>query len=723
MKPSTKDNSDRHDSLVTMVLKLSLGYHIAWTATVILVVSVVIIWKLNDMSHSLVRQTALRDAISYNEAVAEFRTIYTSEVVARVKSQGIKVSHDYEQHSGAIPLPATFSKLLGDRLGSGESKCETRLYSDYPFPWREKGGSQDDFERDALQELQKNPDKAYHRFEIIEGASFLRYATADLMRTSCVECHNTHPESPKVDWAEGDVRGVLAIRIPLNDAIAHTNSELSETLWYMVLGSGAVGVVFGMTMLRLRKQAVNAQKITEKLSDNRNELVLAKRQVEMTHNNLQTKAIDLDRSRRAALNLMSDMRQARDAAEAATLAKSEFLANMSHEIRTPMTAILGFTDLLLDNVVKQENIDTVQTVKRNGEFLIGLINDILDLSKIDSGKLEVEQIACTPHEIVADVASLMQVRATAKDLSLEVQFEGLIPEKFQSDPTRLRQILINIVGNAIKFTETGSVQIVTRLLNKSGEQPKLQFNVIDTGIGIAEEDIDKLFLAFTQADGSTTRKFGGTGLGLTISRRLTELLGGKISVSSAIGKGTTFAVTVSTGPLDDVPLIRNTVTASVKTVPQRMANETQDRLHNFRILLIEDGPDNQRLISFLLKKAGAEVTIAGNGQIGFEMATAATEESQPFDVILMDMQMPVLDGYEATRKLRNNGYSSPIIALTAHAMSSDRNKCIDAGCDDYLTKPIDRIKLIDLVRDYAVTSPAKHEIVTVVENVRSAPHD
>ncbi|MFC1758126.1 PAS domain S-box protein [Planctomycetota bacterium] len=393
--------------------------------------------------------------------------------------------------------------------------------------------------------------------------------------------------------------------------------------------------------------------------------------------------------------------EAKESAESSNRAKSEFLANMSHEIRTPMTAILGFTDLLLDSVEKPEDIDAVRTVKDNGDYLIDLINDILDLSKIEAGKIEMELIECSAHEIVADVASLMRVRAAAKGLPLDVRFDGPIPMKIQSDPTRLRQILINIVGNAIKFTETGSVQIVARLLNEIGEEPKLQFDVIDTGIGIAESDVEKLFMAFTQVDNSTTRRFGGTGLGLTISKRLVEALGGEMFVVSTVGKGSTFSFLVPTGPLDDVKWAQNASEATVASVDVIVDDEDESPLTDRRILLAEDGPDNQRLIGFVLKKAGAEVTLADNGKIGLEMATAAKSEGRPFDVILIDMQMPVLDGYSATRRLREEGCTQPIIALTAHAMPTDRQKCLDAGCDDYAAKPIDRKKLISLVARYS----------------------
>jgi len=394
------------------------------------------------------------------------------------------------------------------------------------------------------------------------------------------------------------------------------------------------------------------------------------------------------------------MEELYQAAEAASRAKSEFLANMSHEIRTPMTAILGFSDVLLGSATDRERLDAVTTIKQNGKHLIGIINDILDLSKIEAGKLEVERIQHSPCQIVSEVVSLMRVRANAKNLPLDVEYDGPIPQAIQSDPTRLRQILINLIGNAIKFTEVGKVRLVARLLDAESDEPKMQFEVVDSGIGMTEEQIARLFKPFHQADSSTTRKFGGTGLGLTISKRLAEKLGGDIAVTSTPGEGSTFTVTVGTGPLDGVKLLDNPVEAQVSTEPDKKPTAPKTKL-DCRVLLAEDGPDNQRLIAFLLKKAGADVTLAENGQIAHDLALAARDQRTPFDVILMDMQMPVMDGYDATGRLREAGYAGPIIALTAHAMSTDRDKCLNAGCDDYLAKPINHRKLISVVTEYA----------------------
>ena len=398
---------------------------------------------------------------------------------------------------------------------------------------------------------------------------------------------------------------------------------------------------------------------------------------------------------------------AKTAAEAANQAKSEFLANMSHEIRTPMTAILGFADLLGETAKGNAAcLDYVSTIKRNGKHLIKIINDILDLSKIEAGQLGCEIIACSPHQIINDVASTMRFRAQEKGLELVVEYSGSIPAVIQTDPTRFKQALINLVGNAVKFTAQGSVKMRVGLVGLENDG-QLLVEVVDTGIGIQPDRLDRIFEAFGQADASTTREYGGTGLGLTITKRMAELLGGSLKVQSEVGKGTVFSLRVATGLLTGVKLIEQP--AEESTPARRIEKATDTPKLDCHILLVEDGEDNQRLIRFILEKAGAHVIVAENGEEAFDKGMGslhhrrAHDPKHHFDVILMDMQMPVMDGYTATRKLRDNGYTRPIIALTANAMAGDRDKCIEAGCDDFATKPIDRAQLLHIIHKYAIS--------------------
>ncbi|MFH1921524.1 MAG: CBS domain-containing protein [Planctomycetota bacterium] len=402
------------------------------------------------------------------------------------------------------------------------------------------------------------------------------------------------------------------------------------------------------------------------------------------------------------------LQESHAAAEAATKAKSEFLANMSHEIRTPMAAILGFAEVLTERLEAPQDAETVETIIRNGKHLLTIINDILDLSKIEMGKLQTERLPCSPWRIIEEVVSLMKVRADSKGLSLRAEAAGLVPAAISTDPVRLKQILINLVANALKFTETGTVRIRTELLQADGGEPKLRFDVIDTGIGMTEEQARIVFEPFVQADTSTTRVFGGSGLGLSIAKRMAEMVGGDVTVASTPGKGSTFSVTVATGPLDGIGLVDpSNADPPAEERPVPSASKREVRL-NCRVLLVEDGPDNQRLLTLILEKAGAEVTAAQNGEEALakalganpEPATSEVSSAKPFDVILMDMQMPVLDGYEATRQLRAAAFRGPILALTACAMTGDRERCIEAGCDDYMTKPIDRQKFLEMVARY-----------------------
>ena len=408
------------------------------------------------------------------------------------------------------------------------------------------------------------------------------------------------------------------------------------------------------------------------------------------------------------------LREARQRAEAASQSKTEFLANMSHEIRTPMTAILGYAELLAEHGIRSsappERLDHIETIRRNGEHLLAIINDILDISKIEAGRMTLELIPTRPDALLANVLLLMSVKAAAKGIALSGHVVSDVPESIRTDPVRLRQILMNLVGNAIKFTDHGSVRIELGWI--AGPSPLLRFDVIDTGIGLDARQVDSLFEAFVQADSSHTRRYGGTGLGLRISKRLAEMLGGGISVSSEAGRGSTFSVSVASGACEGVPLLGRGEIRPAETAMEECAvaapqasrgpapSATRGPLDGARILLAEDGPDNRRLISHHLRRAGAELHTVENGRLAVEAMTidgtvdGALRDPPPVDLVLTDMQMPVMDGYAMAALLRSKGCALPIIALTAHAMSGDRERCLAAGCSDYATKPIDRAELV-----------------------------
>lgn len=396
--------------------------------------------------------------------------------------------------------------------------------------------------------------------------------------------------------------------------------------------------------------------------------------VESRSTELQKTADDLRRTQ-------DELVRARDAAESANQSKSAFLAHMSHEIRTPIGAVLGFAELLAtcDGQLTPQQREHVERIQSNGQHLLNLLNDLLDISRIEAGELSIESIECQPWPLLHDVMTALQSRAMEKGLSIRLTMAGPIPARIATDPTRLRQIITNLVGNAIKFTAEGGVLIETRLLEA---EEQLRIRITDTGVGISDTALESIFQPFRQADNSVTRRYGGTGLGLAISRRLARALGGEITVSSCPGEGSTFDVTIATGSLHGVPRLSPEEADATITATSQPTSPTIS-LQGLRVLVADDIEENRRFVSTVLERAHALVTTVCDGQEAIQAV-----ESGTWDIILMDMQMPVLDGYAATSRLRAAGCTIPILALTANGMRGDAERCLEAGCTGYVSKPV-----------------------------------
>jgi signal transduction histidine kinase/DNA-binding response OmpR family regulator/HPt (histidine-containing phosphotransfer) domain-containing protein len=733
-------------------------------------------WHVARLFQRLVRSAALQGTMLHSDSLAEVRTLYTSDVVERVRGHGIDVTADYAEREKAIPLPATFSIELGRRVGARGTGMQVRLYSDYPFPWRKDGGARDAFERDALRALRRDPETPFYRFEPYQGRAALRYAVADRMRASCVDCHNSRSDSPKRDWKEGDVRGVLEVTRPLDGVEAETTQALRETFVLLTALAGLAGAGLALVIGKLRR---NSEELEERVEERTAELAVA-----------------------------------REEALQSARAKSEFLANMSHEIRTPLNGIIGMTGLLQRATLPPEQRDFVRTIGSCGETLLALVNDVLDLSKIEAGKLVLDVADFDLKETVETALEPLIERARAKKVELASLVHRDVDPAVRGDARRLGQVITNLVGNGVKFTERGEVVVRVTRESETAAHEVVRVEVSDTGVGVPEEAKARLFQAFSQADGSTTRRFGGTGLGLAISKQIVESMGGRIGMESTLGKGSVFwfqiplekqgrtaarapvrlegvhvlivddsttnrtilrhqvvswgmreataaggdealerlreqaaagdpfeiaildmqmpgmdglglarAVTAdpahervrlvllsSIGEWIDPAVLREARIVASLTKPVR-ESQLLDCLINVlsggslpvrrpspviaslrparlkgRVLVVDDNPINREVACAMLDDMGFQWDVASSG------ATAlAALERRSYDAVLMDCQMPEMDGYDATRELRRREGAerrTPVIAMTAHALAGDRERCLAAGMDEYLSKPV-----------------------------------
>lgn len=587
---------------------------------------VIAFYYLSTSANNTLKQSAVKGAQRYLEALGEFRSLYTSEVIKVAKENGLVVTHNYNDLENAIPLPATLSMKLGEKIGAHQAGAKTFLYSPYPFPGRinenQKLFSQR-FRQLAWEALKRNPDQAYYSFEVVNERASIRYAIADQMRPACVNCHNNYPETPKNDWQVGDVRGVMEVVLPVDAVLYETQSHLNATFTVMGAMVLLLSLILGTVFSRLRRDA---------------------RQLQFNNTQLQHKQVELEDKNNRILSANKKLAKTSAELVEASKYKSDFLANMSHEIRTPLNGMLGTAQLLSRTTLNPQQTSWLETINASGKVVLAVLNDILDYSKIDAQKVEINPVEFNLQKAAYDCLCLYASQARDKKLELILHYQPGCPALVLGDDLKIRQIILNLIGNAVKFTKQGYILLEITSDTNSSTQQMIKISCQDSGIGIAEDKQKNLFSSFHQADNSTTRHYGGTGLGLAISKGLVKAMKGEIGLNSREGLGAEFWFSLPLSSTQAVPAV------------SLMTDQT------ISVLLIDSLSIRREKLAALLTALTLDLDIANDTN---QACLKLKQANQAVDFIICEQDILIPDHNELSQLIMaNGGQSVPILLLT-----------------------------------------------------------